>query len=557
MASSAQAGAPAPEALPRRFGSYLLFDRIGRGGMADIYLARLGTELGGSRRVVVKEILPHLARDPRFARSLIDEAKLVAGLRHANIAQVIDLGREGERLFIAMEYVEGFDLNHLLRRLSQERIALPAEFALRIVRETLAALDFAHRATDEAGRPLGIVHRDVSPSNVLVSLEGEVRLCDFGIAKALEAREAAAGGDALAESGEVEERTDAAVGAAGVIGKAAYMSPEQARGESVDPRSDVFSIGILLWELCAGRRLYRGNETQMLELAREGAVPPLPDRGLAAQADLQAILDRALAFEPSERWASAADMMRALDDYVRAARLFASQLRFAAFLTEHFEEEVVRVRRERERAAEALDRGPAVELVPMPPSEPPPAPSEPVASVAVAPASDRSQRAEGEVKRARGDGGEQAAAEGSEAEGEGAPRSERPRAPAKASAKRSKSGPSEKRSKSGPSAKPSKSGPAANVRAGAAEEGADARTPRTSERATSSAPRSLALEPRASRLARDSTLRDGARSEGASSRDPSVNDEEGLEVPTQTSWAPALIGALVVAALALAWVLTR
>ena len=186
-------GQPSPEnaaallpGLPRVFGQYLLFDRIGRGGMAEIFLARMTTVLGGSRRVVVKEILPELSADPGFTRMLISEAKLAAKLSHRNIVPVLDLGRESGRLFIAMEYVEGYDLNQLLRQLSRRRLPLPAEFALLIVREVLTALRYAHRATDGHGMPLAVVHRDISPSNVLISFEGEVSLCDFGIARAME-----------------------------------------------------------------------------------------------------------------------------------------------------------------------------------------------------------------------------------------------------------------------------------------------------------------------------------------------------------------------------------
>src|SRR5262245_40965089 len=172
--------------LPRAFGAYLLFDRIGRGGMAEIFLARSRTELGGGRRVVIKEVLPELSQDGAFAQMLVREAKLAARLGHRNIVQVIDLGRESGRLFIAMEYVEGYDLNMLLRQLSKRRLPLPLDFALLIVREVLQALDYAHRAVDEHGEPLGIVHRDVSPSNVLISFEGEVNICDFGIARAMD-----------------------------------------------------------------------------------------------------------------------------------------------------------------------------------------------------------------------------------------------------------------------------------------------------------------------------------------------------------------------------------
>ena len=239
-------------ALPRRFGDYHLFDRIGRGGMADIYLARASTGVGVARRVVVKQILPELGRDARFSSMLIEEAKLVAGLQHANVVQVLDLGREADRLFIAMEYVEGFDLNQLLRRLSKRRVGLPPQFGLFIVREVLAALDYAHRATDPQGQDLGIVHRDASPSNVLISFEGEVKLCDFGIAKAC-----------APSDGDTGQVGDAAMERPRVVGKAAYMSPEQALGRATDARSDLFTVGILSWEICAGRRLYRGTEARM------------------------------------------------------------------------------------------------------------------------------------------------------------------------------------------------------------------------------------------------------------------------------------------------------
>src|ERR1700722_12823994 len=157
--------------LPRRFGRYALFDFVGKGGMAEIFLARAHTELGASRLCVVKQILPEFATHPQFAEMLIHEAKLAARLNHAHIVQVFDLGRERDQLYIAMEYVEGFDLNALLRRCSQKKIPLPLEFALLIVSDTLRVLYYAHRRVTEDGKQLGIVHRDVSPSNVLVSLE--------------------------------------------------------------------------------------------------------------------------------------------------------------------------------------------------------------------------------------------------------------------------------------------------------------------------------------------------------------------------------------------------
>ncbi len=328
------ARSPDGEALPRSFGRYVLFDHIGRGGMADIFLARMRTGLGGGRNVVVKQVLPHLGGDAAFRAMLTDEAKLAAQLNHANVVQVFDFGEEGERLFIAMDYVEGFDLADMLKRLSRGRIPLPAEFAIFVVREVLRALDYAHRAKDERGAPLGIVHRDVSPSNVLVSFEGEVKLCDFGIARALE-----------------REGDEATVRRVRVAGKSAYMAPEHALGGAVDARSDLFAAGILLWELCAGRRLYKGRDEETLKLAQAAEVPRLPDRNLPAPEGLQRVLDKALARDPGARFASCAAFLEALETWAIEAKLMASPLRFGAFLTEHFAAEIVSLRRARERAA--------------------------------------------------------------------------------------------------------------------------------------------------------------------------------------------------------------
>jgi len=320
--------------------------------MADIYLSRARTQLGGARLLAVKQIRRELSDDPAFLKMLVSEAKLAVRLSHANIVQVVDLGMENERLFIAMEYVEGFDLHDLLRRLARNRIRLPVEFALLIAREVVAALDYAHRVRDDRHGPLGIVHRDVSPSNVLVSFEGEIKLCDFGIARALHA----------GRDGEIDESRMRRVR---VMGKSAYMSPEHARGDALDARADVFAAGILLWELCAGRRMYRGTDLEMLEQARDGRVPPLPNRGLPEHETLAAIVGRALAVDVDQRWQSAAEMLRALDDYIVKAKVVASQIRFGAFLMEHFGERILEVRRERERAARAIDDTPPGIRIPL------------------------------------------------------------------------------------------------------------------------------------------------------------------------------------------------
>lgn len=331
--------------LPRNLGRYMLFDRIGKGGMAEIFLARTTTDLGGSRLVVVKQILAHLANTRTFADLLVAEAKLASRLNHANVVQILDLGRQDDVLYIAMQYVEGFDLNELLRRCARTKTPMPIEYALLVVIEMLRALDYAHRRTTDDGKPLAIVHRDVSPSNVLISFEGEIKLCDFGIARANDAAEV------LPEDA--------------IKGKAGYMSPEHARGENVDARADIFAAGIVLWELLAGRRMYKagsGAGPTLLDLAREANIPELAPRGLRYEEDLFAIVHKALARERDDRYPSAQAMLRDLEAYVVRAGLLASPIKLGDWLMEQFGEELVEQRRARERAAKALEAGPVATL---------------------------------------------------------------------------------------------------------------------------------------------------------------------------------------------------
>ena len=353
----------APVVLPRRFGRYVLFDFIGKGGMAEIFLARAKTDLGVSRLCVVKEILPELASHPQFAEMLIHEAKLAARLNHANIVQVFDLGRADERLYIAMDYVEGFDLNELLRRCSRGKVPFPFEFALHIVGDTLKGLGYAHRRVDDEGKALGIVHRDVSPSNILVSLEGDVKLCDFGIARATEIAVSSdsTGGGAVDEA---------------IKGKAGYMSPEHARGETIDARSDLFAVGIVLWELIAGRRMYKAEagKALLIEQARNAQIPELPVRGFAHEDKLRALVYKALKRDREDRYPTAQAMLNDLEAYQAEARLIASPLRLGEWLIEKFGTDIVTQRRARERAISALDLGAPVSIETLPPA-PPPLPS--------------------------------------------------------------------------------------------------------------------------------------------------------------------------------------
>jgi serine/threonine protein kinase len=319
--------------------------------MAEIFLGREQTELGGRRLCVVKQIIPSLVAISRFTEMLIREAKLAALLDHANIVKVVDLGRAGSELYIAMEYVEGFDLTDLLRRCTKQSVAMPFDFVLAIVCAVLRGLDYAHRRTTDAGLPLGIVHRDVSPSNVLVSFDGEIKLCDFGIAHAnqhvLEEKPSSSARDSLQ-------------------GKAGYMSPEHARGEPLDARADVFAAGILLWELISGRRMYQKDAgPTLLEQARRAEIPPLASRGLPNEERLYAIVHKALARSREDRYASAALMLRDVEAYASEVKLAPSSLKLGAWLESSFGTEIVTHRRMRQRAAEALEKGPPVVLTPI------------------------------------------------------------------------------------------------------------------------------------------------------------------------------------------------
>ena len=317
--------------LPRTFGRYTLFEEIGKGGMAQIYLARAETELGATRLAVVKEILPAFADDTRFADMLIHEAKLAAQLGHRRIVQVFDLGKEDDHLFIAMEYVEGFDLNALLRKCTENKAPLPAPHALGIVADVLEGLDYAHRRTGEDGEPLGVVHRDVSPSNVLISFEGEVKLCDFGIAHANDVVKEEASSEALK-------------------GKAGYMSPEHARGEKLDARADVFAVGIILWELLAGRRLYKPkSDVPLLEQARRADIPTVPDKGVPGHAQLETIVMKALAKDRDDRYPSAGAMLRELEAFLAENNLAASRLELGKWIGTTFGTDLLDRRRASER----------------------------------------------------------------------------------------------------------------------------------------------------------------------------------------------------------------
>jgi len=267
---------------------YELLDRIGVGGMAEIFRGKAVAAGGFEKPVAIKRILPHLSQDPRFVELLIAEAKVLSLLKHRNIVQIFDVGLGDDgKYFLVMEFVDGKDLGAVQRGLEAHRRRMPFDLVLHLGGEICEALEHAHSARAPDGKPMSLVHRDVSPSNVLLSRAGEIKLTDFGIAK----------------------RAEQETGHGAVRGKFAYISPEQARNEHLDPRSDIFSVGILLWELMTGRRLFSQlGDLEALRAVREPMIqrPSEVDRSLPAEVD--ALVMSALAKDPARRFATAGEL---------------------------------------------------------------------------------------------------------------------------------------------------------------------------------------------------------------------------------------------------------
>ena len=287
------------DSFPIPFGRYTLVERLAMGGMAELFLATAPGEHGFQKKVVIKRLLPHLAREPVYTAMFIDEAKLTAALVHPKIAQTHELGRSENDLFIAMEFVDGIDVLALLREHAWQRRRIPVEQAVWICHEVLDALDFAHNLTDERGESLGIVHRDISPSNVLLSRRGDVKLVDFGIARA-----SAPGRHHRTKSGTLK-------------GKYGYMSPEQVTEQPIDARSDLFSVGVVLAEMLCGRRLFAATaEIDVLLMVRDARLTRLDQFGGHIPPALDLILRRTLRKDPDERWSSAAELRDTLAEWL-------------------------------------------------------------------------------------------------------------------------------------------------------------------------------------------------------------------------------------------------
>ncbi len=280
-----------PTEGPQQFGDYHLLEKIATGGMAEVWRARAYGLAGFEKILVIKKVLPNLAGDEEFIKLFIDEARIAVQLLHVNIVQVFDLGEVDGEYYMAMEYVHGLDLARLVSR-ALEGGAFPIPLTLFIICEVLKALQFAHARTDEEGNPLRIVHCDISPQNILVSYAGEVKITDFGISRA------------AFQAKSIHEV---------IRGKYAYMSPEQVDGRELDGRSDLFSLGVVLYEMLTGRRLFKSkSREETIARVRRADVPSPRSYRPAISEKLEAIVLKSLRARPEDRYPTAGAMLEAL-----------------------------------------------------------------------------------------------------------------------------------------------------------------------------------------------------------------------------------------------------
>ena len=304
-----------------RIGRYEIMGRLAVGGMAEIYLAREKATGDICRYLVVKVVRPHLAGQPDFGEMFLNEGRVALRLKHPNICPVYEFGVEKGRYFIAMEYVHGVTMREVLVRAVERQEPLPVPVVVRIVAHVAEALSSAHRTVDEDGR--GVVHRDVTPQNIIVGFDGVVKLLDFGIA------------EAQGDRRDAESRT--------FKGKVSYLAPEQCKGAAVDGRSDIFSLGVCMWEALTGRPLWRRkNDVESMMAIVNDPVPSPNDYGADAPPEVLHVLERALQKDPAERFQTAGEMSRALQQYLVDIRQLVDTSRIAAAVGELFPEEARR-----------------------------------------------------------------------------------------------------------------------------------------------------------------------------------------------------------------------
>lgn len=304
-----------------RFGKYTLLNRIAVGGMAEIFLARQEGLEGFEKTICIKRIRPHLSNQANFVRMFLNEAKLAAQLNHPNIVQIHDLGKINDSYFIAMEYISGRDMSRVIPKAEKSGIPFPMIYALRIASNVCEGLYFAHTKTDNYGNPLNIVHRDVTPENILVAFTGTVKIADFGIAKANTQIE-------QTKAGEIK-------------GKLSYMSPEQCMGHPLDNRSDIFSLGSVLYEWITGYKLFTGeNEMAILKSIIDGKIYPPSYFKEDIPQPVEQILMKALEKDRTKRYQSAWEMQFDIDKFLASCDFTPSTIHLANFLKQIFSDEL-------------------------------------------------------------------------------------------------------------------------------------------------------------------------------------------------------------------------
>jgi len=316
---------------PARFGKYLLLDKIATGGMAELYRAKITGVQGFEKLIAIKKILPHLAHEEDLVDCFIDEAKLAALLNHQNIVQIYDFGSLEGTYYIAMQYLFGKDLRRILSKAEKKGMDLGLEYGLYIASRICSGLEYAHNLKDFQGKPLRLIHRDISPQNILITYEGDVKVVDFGIAKA-------AARSTLTQAGMIK-------------GKVAYMSPEQAGGEVIDYRSDIFSAGILLYELTTGKRMFQGETMEVLSKVREARFDP-PETVAELPERVCGVLHKALAKDPDQRYQSCAEMMTDLETCIHELSLWPTSSGLGRTMRALFQEEIAEEEKAIQRSAD-------------------------------------------------------------------------------------------------------------------------------------------------------------------------------------------------------------
>jgi serine/threonine-protein kinase len=323
---------------------YRVIERLESGGMAEVFRGKAESLAGFKKQVAIKRVLPHLAQNEKFIRMFLDEARLCARLNHANIVQVFDIGHVENTYFIVMEFVDGVNLKAVIEHMKKRNHPVPIPAAVYMAMQICNGLQYAHDLTDNDGNTLNIVHRDMSPPNVLISKRGEVKIVDFGLAKAAMS----------------VEKTDPGV----VKGKFGYLAPETASGKEADPQADIFAVGIILWEMLAGRRLFMGeSDFQTVKAVQQANIPSLKKINPQVHDDLEQIINKSLARDKATRHKTAEALAEDLAHFLSTHQMAITSFDIAKIVREVVEERKAQAKKEGKRDGSIIDKLIQEELV--------------------------------------------------------------------------------------------------------------------------------------------------------------------------------------------------